>query len=161
MRPDNYRKQWPRKNLGAFIDFLEERYPDGLSLQKLSEDIGVTVGALSNMFNRDNVKLSRIEEIADKYGYTLKLYFPSRNFADGEKPEPFIKEYHNTGNLYGMYKYIRDSGYSIEFVSEQMDVSNSVVKHALEKGDMQISMLNRFLEACGICCIWKFEKKTN
>ena len=160
MRPDNYRKQWPAKNLGPLINFLEQRYPEGLSLMRLSQDLGVTVGALSNMFNRDNIKLSKAEEIARCYGYKLTLFFPVRTFYGDDKPKPFIREFENTGNLYGMYKYIRDSGYSIEFIAEKMDVSHGVIKHALEKGDIQITMLNRFLNTCGICCIWKFEKET-
>ena len=38
------RKKWPRKVLGELANFLEQFYPDGLSLTGVAEDLDTTPG---------------------------------------------------------------------------------------------------------------------
>ena len=156
-----YKKHWPRKNLGELVNFLENIYPEGLSLEILKKDFGKTVGSWSNTFNRDDLKLSRAERIAEHYGYTLKLMFPKRTFLNDYHPPVRIKPVEDAGNLQGMYLWIRDSGMSAAQVAERMKVTVSVINRALSTGDIQISMLNRFTDAFGITVIWEFNKKNN
>ena len=159
MRPKTNKKHWPRKNLGNLVNFLEERYPEGLSLTTLSEEFGVTKGSISNMFNKDDIKLSKAEAIARHYGYELKLFFPTKRYPEDYMPPVRIKEeYPNAGNLQGMYNYIRDSGMRLIDAARRCDLTKKILADALCKGDIQISVLNKFLDGFEICVIWKFIK---
>lgn len=159
MRPETHKKHWPRKNLGDLVNFLEERYPDGLSLAILSEELGVTKGSISNMFIKDDIKLSKAEAIARHYGYELKLFFPMKRYPEDYMPPVRIKEeYPNAGNLRGMYNYIRDSGMRLIDAARRCELTKKILADALSKGDIQISVLNKFLDGFEICVIWKFVK---
>lgn len=162
MRPEAQKKHWPRKNLGDLVNFLEERHPDGLSLAALSQEFGVTKGSISNMFNKDDIKLSKAESIARHYGYRLTLFFPLKRYPEDYMPPVRIKEeFPNAGNLTGMYIYIRDSGMRLIDAARRCDLTKKVLADALTKGDIQISVLNKFLDGFGICVIWKFDKEND
>ena len=159
MRLETYRKHWPRKNLGDLVNFLEEQYPEGLSLAALAEEFQVTKGSISNMFNKDDMKLSKAEAIARHYGYELKLFFPLKRYPEEYMPPVRIKEtFPNAGNLMGMYIYIRDCGMRLVDAARRCDLTKKVLQEALTKGDIQISVLNKFLDGFEICAIWKFNK---
>ena len=153
-----YNKRWPRKNLGELVNFLEERHPEGLSLQAVADRLGVQRGAVSNMFRRDDMHLSGAAAIARKYGYELTILFPERDLGIGYVPTPPRIRYNEAGMLTGLVKYIQDSEYSISFVAERMHVTANTVHRAFRTGDIMISMLNTMLDALGICALWKFEK---
>lgn len=154
-----YKKSWPRKNLGELVNFLEKMHPEGLALKALSDKIGITQQGLSSLFSRDDTKLSRAEKIAKCYGYTLKLYFPIRTFPiEGITVPPPKKIYRNAGNLSGLVRYINDSNYNIGYVANLIKAYPSLLNHAFESGDIQISKLYQILDALNICAIWKFEK---
>lgn len=158
--PKAYTKnKWPRKNLGELANFLEEMHPEGLSLSAVAKKLGVQQGAVSNFFRHDDMHLSRIEEIAGIYGYSLHLYFPVRKLEEGYEPRKPRTTFENAGALEGLVKYIQDSEYSIPFIAEQMKISPNTIRNAFRKGDIMVSTLNQMLDALGICMIWKFEKK--
>lgn len=160
-RKSAYNKRWPRKNLGELLNFIEERHgTDQLSLQELSEDLEMTRGGASSAFRKDDMKLSKVQQIARKYGYRLDLYFPVRTYSDGYVAPKPRRQYPNAGVLTGLVKYIQDSGYSIQFVAEKMNVSPQCIHRAFNNGDISISLLNDFVDALGICVIWKFEKES-
>lgn len=160
MRTKQYNKHWPKKNLGSLVSFLEERHPEGLSLSTLAGELGVTKASISNMFNKDDIKLSKAETIAEHYGYRLKLFFPLKRYPENYMPPVRIKEtFPNAGNLEGMYVYIRDSGMRLVDAANKCGITRKSLANALTKGDIQLSVLNQFLDGFEICVIWKFEKK--
>lgn len=152
------KKRWPRKVLGELANFLEQFYPQGLSLLDIAKDLNTTPQAISNMFRRDNMKLSKAEEIVRAYGYRLELFYPVRVFADGYQPPAPVRLYPNAGNLKGLVKYIQDSEYSVTFVAEQSKLSTSVLTTAFTKGDIQLSTLYDVLDELGIYVTWKWFK---
>ena len=157
--PKVKRKKWPRKVLGELANFLEQFYPNGLSLTGVAKDLGTTPQAISNMFRRDDMKLSKAEEIANIYGYQLKLYYPVRIFNDGYTPPSPVKLYPNAGNLTGLVKYIQDSEWSVTFVAEQNGLSTSTLTTAFTRGDIQLSTLYQVLDCLGMWVSWKFLEK--
>lgn len=152
------RKKWPRKTLGELVNFIEQFYPDGLSLTGIAADLDVTPQAVSNMFRRDDMKLSRAEEIIRSYGYELKLYYPVRVFNDGYIPMPPTRLYPNAGNLTGLVKYIQDSEYSMAFVAERNNISTSTLTMAFTKGDILLSTLYEVIDSLGLWMKWEYEK---
>lgn len=157
--PKTKKKKWPRKTLGELLNFLEQFYPEGLSLEDLARDLGTTRGGVSNMFRHDDMKLSKAEEIANIYGYTLHLYFPIRQYNDGYIPQPPKRHYPNAGNLTGFVKYIQDSEYSLTFIAEKNQMSVTTLTRAFTTGNIQLSTLYNLTDWMGICFIWKFEKQ--
>lgn len=152
------KKKWPRKTLGELVNFLEQCYPEGLSLEKIADDLNTTPQAVSNMFRRDNMKLSKAEAIINAYGYRLELFYPIRVFSDGYKPHEPPRLYPNAGNLKGLVKYIQDSEWSITFVAEQSHMSTSVLTKAFDKGDILLSTLYEVLDSLGMTITWKWFK---
>jgi len=155
------RKKWPRKVLGELANFIEQFYPEGISLTDVARDLDTTPQAISNMFRRDDMKLSRAEEIAAKYGYELKLYYPVRKYEDGYQPPPPRRSYPNAGNLSGLLKYMQDSDYSMNFVAERSHLSTGVLTKAFEKGDILLSTLYNILDNINLYVTWKYEKTDN
>ena len=155
------KKKWPRKILGEMINFLEEVTPEGLSLGSISEHTGCSKSSISNLFVHDDMKLSKAEEIAEMYGYTLRLFFPERRYEDGYVPAPPKKSYPDAGNLKGLVKYIQDSEYSINFVAERNNMSSNVLNRAFKCGDISLSTLYRVLDSLNLCVLWRFEKTDN
>ena len=153
-----YNKRWPRKNLGDLVSFLEEINPQGINVTSLANRLGGSAGNISNMFCRDDMKLSKAEQIARAYGYKLLLYFPKRDPDDTFGVAPFKLNYPNAGNLTGLVEYIRDSGYSITFFSEQSGIGRNILQRAFTNGDISLATLNHILDTMGLCVIWKFIK---
>lgn len=159
MSREIYNKNWPRKNLGELVRFLEKMHPEGLALKTLSEEIGITQQALSSLFSKDDAKLSRIEQIVRCYGHELKLFFPLRTFpVEGIEIPPPKKTFPNAGNLSGLIRYINDSNYSIKYVAGLIPRYPSLLTRAFETGDILMSNLYQVLDALDICVIWKFVK---
>lgn len=157
-------KHWPRKNLGELLNFLERQHPEGLAIINIANKLGITQQSVSGMFMKDDIKLSRAEEIADAYGYELKLYFPKRESIFGITPPMSLlkeKEYPNIGNLAGLYKYLLDSNITLNHISQRIGMSFGVVQRAFSKGDIFISTLYEILKELNIDVYWSFEEKDN
>ena len=157
-RKHAYRKRWPAKNLGELLNFLEDLHPDGLSLKELSEELGITVQAISNIFIRDDLKLSKAEDIVRSYGYELRLFFPVKTYPVGIEPPQNERSFENAGNIAGLAKYIYDSNWTINSVSRSMDIYPTVLTNAFTKGDILLSSLYKITDSLGICFFWKFIK---
>lgn len=155
-----YTKRWPRKNLGEFLNFLDRIYPEGYSLQDLSEATGMTQQNLSQMFTRDDAKLSKIEYLAGKYGYVLTLYYPQKTRLLESLHTRKECTYVNAGNLAGLQKYIQDSNITINHMSDRVGRNFCVIANAFKKGDIKLSALYEILKNLNINVIWNFEKKT-
>ncbi|MBR1434029.1 MAG: hypothetical protein IJ584_02830 [Bacteroidales bacterium] len=156
-----YKKNWPMKNLGELLNFLDRMHPDGLSLNALSRKMGITPGAVSNLFMRDDMKLSKAESIVRSYGYELKLFFPVRTYAEGITPPNYAKDFDSAGNLKGLAKYIYDSNWSINYVATLMHMYPKMLSSAIKKGDILLSKLNMVTDALGICYFWRYVKIEN
>lgn len=156
-----YTKRWPRQNLGEFLNFLDRIYPEGYSLQDLSEVTGMTQQNLSQMFTRDDAKLSKIEDLADKYGYTLRLYYPQKTRLLEGMHNRKERIYANAGNLSGLQKYIQDSNITINHMSDRVGRTFCVISNAFKKGDIKLSALYEILKNLNINVIWNFEKKNS
>lgn len=165
MRPMNrkkcYKKAWPRKNLGEVVNFLERIHPEGLNLNTLARELNTTEQAVSYIFNKDDMKLSKAQFIAETYGYHISLFFPEKTYPGGLSAPPPKRIFRNAGELTGLAKYISDSNYSISFVSMRAGKTSQMLMNALTTGDIYISNLYVILEALGITVIWKFIKKIN
>ena len=152
------KKKWPRKNLGELLNFLEEQHPDGISLNDLAEKMDMERGGVSNMFRKDDARLSKVEQIARQYGYELKLFFPVRHLEEGYIPRPPRIHYENSGNLAGLAKYMQDSEFSFPLIADGIGVSPGVLHRAFRSGDIKLSTFNALIDMLGICVIWKFLK---
>ena len=155
-----YVKSWPRKNLGELLNFLEQMHPEGISLKALSGRLGMTPGAISNLFMRDDMKLSKAETIVRAYGYELKLYFPAKVYAEGIEPPKHGLTFDNAGNLKGLAQYIYDSNWTINFVAHSMGMYATMLSNSIKRGDIFLSKLYNVTDALGICFEWRYEKKT-
>ena len=160
MKRTAYTKKWPAKHLGEMIHFLESQHKDGLNIMNIAEKTGLTPQYVSALFHKDDMKLSRAEKFANDYGYTLKLYFPQKEFKFG----PILisqtkrKEYPNAGNLSGLAKYLADSNITIHRFCKENNMSNSILSTAFKNGDIFVSTLYIIVEALGIDFVWSFEK---
>ena len=152
------KKKWPRQNLGELVSFLEMQYPEGLTIEAIAQRLGVTPQGVSNLFRKDDMKLSRAEEIAKIYGYKLVIYYPVRVYNDGYVPCTPIHSYPNAKNLSGLVKYIQDSEYYVSFVAEKSGMNPITLLNAFKKGDIQLSRLNAVLDTLGIWAKWTFVK---
>lgn len=157
-RTKSYKKSWPRKNLGALVNFLEEQHPEGINLYVVADKLGITEQAVSYIFVKDDMKLSRAQEIAAAYGYSIMLYFPEKTYPEGIIPPPMKYKFENAGQLSGLVKYISDCNYSIGFVSKMIGMNPQMILTAFKKGEIFISNLYSIVNALGINVIWKFYK---
>ena len=153
-----YTKHWPRQNLGEFLNFLDRIYPEGYSLQDLSEVTGMTVANLSQMFIRDDAKLSKMEYLASRFGYTLTLFYPQKTRFLSDFHSGNAREYPNAGNLAGLAKYIQDSNISINHMSVRVGRAFCLISNAFKKGDIKLSALYEILKNLNINVIWNYEK---
>ena len=158
--PHVKKKKWTLKTLGELYRFVEGFYPDGIAINDMARDLNTTPQAITNMFRRDDMKLSRAEEIVRSYGYTLNLYCPIREYTDGYVPQEPKFHYPEAGNLTGLVKYIQDSEYSLNFVAEKSGISTSVLTLAFSRGDILLSTLNKIMDNLGITMMWKYTKLT-
>jgi len=152
-----YTKNWPRKNLGEMVNFLEKIYPDGFSLAEVAEKTDMRTQDVSRMFVHDDMKLSKAEKIATDYGFRLHLFFPE---WEGVGLDYSIrhKDYPNAGNLSGLAKYIYDRKISINYMSQRIGRANNVLTNAFAKGDIFISTLYDIIKNLNIEVVWSFEK---
>ena len=153
-----YKKKWPGKNLGHLIHFLEDRYPQGLSIYTMSKDFQITPQAVSNLFVNDDMKLSKAEWIARLYGYELRLFYPKRTYSFEHEPIKPKRSFPNAGNLAGLVQYIFDSNVSPSHVAQKINLYSGALNRAFEKGDIMLSTLNATTDALGIHVFWQFEK---
>lgn len=155
-------KHWPRKNLGELLNFIEKQHPEGLAIINIAERLDMTQQSVSSMFMKDDIKLSKAENIAEAYGYELKLYFPQRENKLGLMLPPSgllrQKDFPNIGNLAGLYKYIIDSNMTLNSISQRIGMSFGVMQRAFSKGDIFISTLYEILKELNINVIWAFEE---
>lgn len=153
-----YTKNWPRKNLGELIGFIEQQYPDGFSLEMLAERMNTSVQNVSRIFVRDDMKLSKAEEITNIFGYKLVLFFPERERIGLDYSPYRKKEYPNAKNLTGLVKYINDSNISINYMSQRINKANIVLMNAFNRGDIFISTLYDITHNLNIEFMWEFRK---
>lgn len=154
-----YNKHWPRKNLGEFLNFLDRLYPNGYTLQEISDKTGQSKQYLSNLFTRDDARLSKLEKYAERLGYQLMLYFPQKTRLLADLHDSPRKDYPNAGNLTGLVRYLQDSNISVNHMSVRLGRSFSLVMNAFRSGDINVSTLYDILKNLNIDVMWKFEKK--
>jgi hypothetical protein len=155
----SYNKHWPKKNLGEIVNFIEKQFPQGLYISVIAKKLDKTPQYISGLFNKDDMKLSKAEEIADIFGYRLRLYFPVKEYPWGmQAPEP-KRPFPNAGNLTGLVRYLSDSNITVNNMSKRIGKSNSVLTDAFNKGDILISTLYLIINNLDIEVIWIFEEK--
>lgn len=151
-----YNKKWPKKNLGELIAFIEGEFPEGIKLETISEKTGLAKQYISFMFKNDKMSLKMAERITSSLGHELKLYFPELH--DMPKHPEVMREYPNAGNLSGLVNYLSQRNISIHHMSGRIGKSDSVIKLAFEKGDIQLNTLYEITENLNIEFIWEFIK---
>ena len=160
VRKSAYKKQWPAHVLGQLVLFLKERYPDGISEAKLAKRLGCTQQNICAAFMKDDMKLSKAEEIVRSFGYELQLFFTKKTFiCDGIKAPVHKKSYPNCKNLYGLAEYMLDSNWSIHYLAQRTDCSYEALKDAFASGDIKLSILTKVVESLNIFCLWEYTKK--
>lgn len=154
-----YIKKWPRRNLMDLAEFLDQQYTYGIPMKEVAERIGMTQQGVSQLFMKDNMKLSTAEKIAESYGYRLKLYYPIRENKFGL---PIVKhtadKFPNAGNLKGLIEYFLDCNISVYQMSKRIGLCDNTLRNCLKKGDMMIQRLYQILRNLKIEVLWKFEK---
>ena len=158
-RDKGYIKKWPRKTLSEIIDFLEMVHPEGLNIRILAGELGMTPGSVSNLFRRDNMKLSKAEKIAEAYGYEITLLFPTKKYPEGINPPNHGKTFEKAGKLRGLAMYIYDSNRNVHFVSNEMKMYSTMLNNAFNTGDILLTNLYKVTDHLGIIFFWRFEKK--
>lgn len=150
-------KSWPCRRLRYVVEFIEERHGGLPSLKDISEVLGLSTNSISAIFLKDDMKLSRAEWIASRYGYRLTLFFPVKEIFF-EYGRPRLADYPNAGNLSGLAKYLRDSNVSMYGLKLRIGGSEETYKTAFRTGDIFLSTLERITDEFNIDVVWKFEK---
>lgn len=150
--------KWPRQNLKELIAFIEEQHGCEPTLENISERAGLSAANISAYFVRDDMKLSRAEEIVRKYGYELKLFFPLKEYPFGWETHISRKEFPNAGNLTGLVKYIYDSNITINHMRKRIGRSYAMITKAFTTGDIFLSNLYLMTNNLNIDVLWIFEK---
>ena len=158
--PKQYKNQWPRRNLSEIIRFLESVNPQKMTLKIISEKIGTTEQNLSNIFIKDDMKLSRAMKIAEVYGYELTLLFPK--WKDyGIPPLHKKNEYPNAGQLKGLIEYTYNANCTIHKIAKMTGIDDNCIRQAFQTGDIRLSFLYRIMAELNIDAKWNFTKKEN
>lgn len=147
------RTHWPANNLGDLISFLSRQHNGEIRVAAVSEKVGVSPQAISNMLLRDDAMLSSVEKIANAYGVSLCLRFPI-------EADPIYNAYRRdtsgAGALAGLFNYIYDRNYNPASLSVKVGCNRSVIDRALRCGDIKISTLNTILRALAISMTWEW-----
>lgn len=165
MRPDtktrsSYRKRWQSNvnYMGELLAFLERQHPDGIAVLQVAERIGCTGQYVSQLFIKDDAKLSTVARIVSCYGYELHIFFPVKTYIFGAAPPPH-RAFPNAGLLAGLANYINDSNMTAHSVSRMSGLSFEVVNFALTRGDIKLSNLYTITDTLGISMHWQFVRK--
>ncbi len=144
---------WPANNLGELISFLSRQHNGEIRVVAVSEKVGVSPQAISNMLLRDDAMLSSVEKIANAYGYSLYLHFPAA-------PDPihnvYRRETSGAGMLADLFEYIYARNYNPASLSVKVGCNRSVMDRALRCGDIKVSTLNTILRVLGISMTWEW-----
>ena len=154
-----HKKAWPRKFLNEIISFIEEQHGYEPSLDDISKKTGLSVANISALFMRDDMKLSRAEDIARKYGCELRLFFPLKEYPIEWESHVSRREFPNAKNLSGLVKYLYDSNITINHMSKRIGRSNMMIMKAFSTGDIFLSNLYQIIDNLNIDVIWIFENK--
>lgn len=157
----SYRKAWKGEVLGELLDFIARQH-DGCipSLKDISKITGLSVGNISAMFLRDDMKLSRMEEIVNCYGYKLKLFFPLREYPVKWNNAVEQKKYPNAGNLQGLVEYLHDSNITVNYMACRIGRTRFLIESAFNSGDIFLSTLKAIIENLNIEILWIYEPLT-
>lgn len=152
-----HKNHWPRRNLSEIIRFLENVTEGKMTLKSLSEKMGTTEQNISNMFLRDDMRLSRAMKIAKLYGYRLTILFPK--WKDyGIPPLTKKQEYPNAGQLQGLIDYTYNANWTKHKLSQFTKLSYDCINQAFATGDIKLSYLYRIMAELNIDAKWVFEK---
>lgn len=154
-----YKKQWPLRNLVHMHSFITRFHPEGLNLKSISEKTGLSQSMISHYFVKDDMPLKKCEEIARTYGYRLTLFFPYSEFLP-QHPET-MREYPNAGNLQGLVTYLSQRNITLNHLRLRIHKSPTMMKKALETGNIKLSMLYLVARELKIHIEWEFEKINN
>ena len=148
-------KNWPARNTGPLVHFLEELYPEGICLSVLADRLGCTKQCLSAAFRLDNMHLSRAEGIARALGYSLHLeYEYVGEYPVGSRYVPSG----TAGNLYGLEEYCQRLQRTANFVAASAGCRAESVKAAITKGDIMLDTLSKISEEIDLRITWTFKK---
>lgn len=154
-----YKKKWPEINLQPLCNFISEQHPDGMKIQNITRMTGWNKATVSYYFIKDDMNLSKCEEIARCYGHKLTLYYPYDEYLPLH-PET-IKDNPNAGNLKGLITYLSKKNISIFNMCNRMGKARSVLANALNTGDIKISTLKMIERTLNITIYWEFEPIKN
>ena len=157
----NRKKFWPRIILNELISFIEEQHGTLPSLEDISDKTGLSVGNISAIFIRDDMKLRRAEEIVRAYGYELKLFFPLREYPQDWGTHISRREFPNSGNLTGLVKYLYDSNITVNYMCKRIGCSYTMLDNAFTTGNISLSYLYKITENLNINVLWIYEKKNS
>lgn len=147
-------KKWIGPRTKPLLVFLSGLHPEGLSLSTLSQELKMSIPAVSYMFRTDNMHLSRAEYIARIYGYSLHLEYRYSGVY------PPYTEYHPStstmSNLSGIDEYCKRMNRSLHFVANSVGLHRDSLAKALAKGDILLSTLYTITDGLGLEVKWSF-----
>lgn len=150
---------WPRKNLGELLGFIDRQYPDGYGLADIESVTGICRQHLSQMMQRDNMKLSMAAKIVSAYGCSLSLFFPVRERCGLDYSTYREQRFDGAGLLAGLAKYIYDSRRSVHSVCSGIGISSGVLLRAFRSGDISIATLYAVTGYLHIEMLWHFDRR--
>ncbi len=153
-------RRWKKENLYELFRFLENIYGGEIDLHDFSSRTGISYANASSIFLKDDMKLSRVESIARAYGYELKLFFPVIGFSlnSNWNKSQIAEKYPNAGNLTGLIQYMSDRNITMNYMSQRIHHSISVLKRSALSGDIFLSILYEIINNLKINVIWDFQK---
>lgn len=87
----------------------------------------MSANSLSSMFMKDNARLSKVENIARKYGYELHLKY-EYSISNNIEESLVLYDYPNSGNLYGIVEYCNKMNRTLNAVANTVGCKRDTIK---------------------------------
>jgi hypothetical protein len=154
---------WPAHNLDEVVSFLRTQHPGEKGMVRaVSERLGVSPPTVSVVFQRDDANLSWVEQVAEAYGFRLRLSFPAITH-NGAVLQDRVADavYPDAGNLAGLAEYAKQLNQTINRFSQVVGVNYRIIERAFKKGDIKISALKHIERKLGIKVTWEWVQISN
>lgn len=145
---------WPNQTLKEVISFLSRQHLGGVRVAVVGERIGMTPQAVSAILHKDDTSLLWAENLARKYGYTLRIEYTLPDCIQSRGNGKVEELYPRTGNLVGLASYAISRGLTINSLAKNVNMNYRVIERALKTGNIQISTLQTILNRLGITVKW-------
>lgn len=150
-------KKNDRSPIREVLAFLASRYDGGqIDIRDFAKKLGISYQYASAILNKDEMRLSKAEKIAEAYGHRLILYYPLKVYPLGPPDREVTKRRPAKGNLTGLIRYVEDSYITITRLAKMIGRSQPVIKKAFDTGDIFLSVLQDIADTLRIEITWEW-----